>query len=490
MRIPSLLLAAGTLPLAIALASGGDPNPPNERPTEGKLTTPYRVEVLARNLHVPWALAFLPDRRIFFTERTGAVRVMHNDTLLAEPALVIDVAQGNKMGMLGLVADPHFAANHFLYLAYNYRLEPFDEAHPQFRMRVVRYREAHDKLVDPKTLIENIPAWSNHTGGRMRFASDGTLYLTTGDANDPPMAQRLDTYNGKILRINSDGSIPPDNPYIHQQGARPEIWSYGHRNPQGIAFQPGTGKLLETEHGPLGGDEVNWIVPKHNYGWPVIDHRKTQAGMETPLLEFSPSIAPGSASFYHGRTFPELHDNFLVACLRGEGVLRVELDGERVKQVTMLFHRDFGRIRDLYESPEGYLYLSTSQQDPVEGTPRPDDDDDLLLRLVPSTLAPSGHPTYSPSAATLALVAQARTAPPAGSAEAIIATHCSACHGPQMRVGMPQSVTGNHWVYPMDDAALKGIIQHGIPEKGMPPVQGVSDSEVNSLILYLRNQSK
>jgi glucose/arabinose dehydrogenase len=483
----SLGLITATVALGTSLAV--IPNPPNEAPAEGQLTTPYRVEVLARNLHVPWALTFLPDRRIFFTERTGAIRVMHNDKLLPDPALVIDVAQGNKMGMLGLVADPHFAANHFLYVAYNYRLEPFDAAHQQFRMRVARYREDHDKLLDPKTVIEDIPAWSNHTGGRMRFASDGTLYLTTGDANDPPKAQQLDTYNGKILRLNTDGSIPRDNPYVHQTGAHGEIWSYGHRNPQGLDFQPGTGKLLETEHGPLGGDEINWIVAHHNYGWPLIDHRRSQEGMESPLLEFTPSIAPGSASFYRGQTFPELHNNYLVACLRGEGVLRVQLDGDKVTQVTMLFHHTFGRIRDLLESPEGYLYLSTSQQDPVEGTPRPGDDDDLLLRIVPATLAASGHPTYVPLVATLELQRQTHVAP-AGTAEALIAKNCAACHGPQMRAGMPVSVTDHHWIYPMDDAALREIITTGIPTKGMPAAQGLANSDVNSLVLYLRNQSK
>jgi glucose/arabinose dehydrogenase/cytochrome c5 len=461
-------------------------NPEHEAPPEDKISTPYRVEVLAKNLHVPWAMTFLPDRRIIFTERTGAVRVMQNDVLLPEPALVIDVAQGNKMGMLGLVADPHFGSNHFIYVAYDYPLPAEDPAHPEFRMRVVRFREERNKLVAPKTIIENIPAWSNHTGGRMRFAVDGTLYLTTGDANTPPMAQRLDVLNGKILRLNSDGSIPADNPFVHQEGARPEIWSYGHRNPQGFDFQPGTGRILETEHGPLGGDEVNWIVPKHNYGWPVIDHRRTQEGMETAVLEFSPSIAPGSASFYRGKTFPELHDNFLVGCLRGEGILRVQFEDKQVSKVSWLFHHTFGRIREVTESPEGYLYISTSMQDPVEGIPRPGDEDDLMLRIVPASLPPSGHPLYAPSAATLEAQRQVHAAPAAGSVESVIAQHCAACHGPELKVGMPLDVVNNHWIYPMDDAGLASIIHNGIKEKGMPPATGLSDADVASLIKYLR----
>jgi glucose/arabinose dehydrogenase/cytochrome c553 len=488
MRPASFLISL--LPLAFATLLALQANPVGEPPRDGQLTTPYRVEVLARDLHVPWAITFLPDRRIFFTERTGAVRVMHNDQLLPDAALTIDVAQGNKMGMLGLVADPHFARNHFLYLAYDYNVQPVDPAHPQYRMRIVRYVERKDKLIEPKVLLEDIPAWTNHTGGRMRFAPDGTLYITTGDANEPPMAQRPDVLNGKILRIYSDGTVPADNPFVHQRGARPEIWSYGHRNPQGIDFEPGSGRVIETEHGPLGGDEVNWILPGHNYGWPVIDHRKTHEGMESPLLEFSPSIAPGTASFYRGKTFPELKGNVLVGCLRGEGILRIELDGANVRHASWLFHRTFGRIREITESPEGYLYISTSQQDPVEGTPRPGDDDDLLMRVVPASLPTSGHPTYTPSAASVAAHHRASTAPAPGSAEGIIATRCSACHGPQMRVGMPQSVVGNHWIYPMDDTAIRNIITHGIPEKGMPAAQGLSDSDVSALIAYLRAQSK
>ena len=472
-------------PFAVAALHLSQTNPPDQPPGEDQLTTPYRIEVLARNLHVPWALVFLPDRRIFFTERIGAVRVMHDDTLLPEPALTIEPAQGNKMGLLGLVVDPHFSSNHFLYLAYDYTTETTDPAHPEFRMRVVRYREQRDKLVAPKTLIENLPAWSNHTGGRLRFAKDGTLYVTTGDANDPPLAQSLDTYNGKILRLKTDGSAPADNPFVHQQGAHPEIWSYGHRNPQGLDFQPGTGRLLETEHGPLGGDEVNWISPGHNYGWPIIDHRRTEEGMEAPLLEFSPSIAPGSASFYRGNTFPELHNDFLVASLRGEGLLRVKTNGPEVLKVSWLFHHAFGRIREVTESPEGYLYLSTSQQDPVEGRPRPGDEDDLIFRIVPATLAASKHPLYTPSFAALS---SAGTAPKTG-VEGLIARKCSSCHGQQLRVGMPGSVTANGWTYP-DDVTLARIIRGGIAEKGMPAASDLSDADVSSLITYLRAQAR
>lgn len=198
-------------------------NPEHDPVQEGQLSTPYRVEVIAKDLRVPWAIVFLPDRRIFFAERTGKVRVLHDNQLLPAPALVLDVAQGNKMGLLGLAADPDFSHNHFLYLAYNYRFEPFDQEHPRYGLRLARYREVRDKLVEPKTLIGDIPAWSNHTGCRLRFARNGTLFMTTGDANEPPMAQRLDQWNGKILHLNRDGSAASGNPFVGRDGVHPEI---------------------------------------------------------------------------------------------------------------------------------------------------------------------------------------------------------------------------------------------------------------------------
>ena len=373
-------------------------NPEKQPPADGDFSTPYRVEVLAKGLHVPWSIVVLPDKRVFFTERTGAVRVMHHDRLLDAPALTIAVAQGNKMGMLGMAADPHFSAESLSLPGLRLPTRTLRSgADPQFRLRLVRYRELHDKLVEPKTPIENLPAWSNHTGCRLRFAPDGTLYFTDGDANEPAKAQQLSEFNGKIFRVNVDGSPAAGNPFVRKENAHAEIWSYGHRNPQGLDFQPSTGRMIETEHGPLGGDEINWIDPGKNYGWPVIDHRRSQEGMVTPLLEFSPSIAPGSASFYRGSVFPELHNNLLIGCLRGEGILRVEFDGSEPKKVSWLLHKTFGRIRDIAETPEGYLYVSTSMHDAVEGYPRPGEEDDLLLRIVPASLPPSGHPTYKPS---------------------------------------------------------------------------------------------
>ena len=246
--------------------------------------------------------------------------------------------------------------------------------------------------------------------------------------------------------------------------------------------------MIETEHGPLGGDEVNWVAPGKNYGWPVIEHRRTHEGMETPLLEFSPSIAPGSTSFYRGRAFPELTGKVLVACLRGEGLLRVALDGEHVRGTDWLFHHTFGRIRECAESPEGYLYVSTSQQDPDEGHPRPGDHDDLLLRIVPASVPASGLPVFRPGGAdhptAPALAAEAQ---PLVGVRAVIAQNCAPCHGAGLAGGMQKSLVEGQWKYATDDQSIRNIIKNGLPEMGMPPAApAVTPQDVDALVSFIR----
>jgi cytochrome c553 len=211
--------------------------------------------------------------------------------------------------------------------------------------------------------------------------------------------------------------------------------------------------------------------------------------MHRPLLEFTPSIAPGSVSFYRGNAFPELRGNLLVACLRGEGILRVELHRDEPDKVSWLLHRTFGRIRDIAETPEGYLYVSTSQQDPDEGHPRPGEEDDLLLRIVPASLPTAGHTVYQPSAEWLETLKVERRGQPAGTVEATIARKCASCHGPHLRDSMPTGVANDGWKYPLDDAALKRVIIGGIPSKAMPSARDLSDKEVQQLVDYLRAQS-
>ena len=190
-----------------------------------------------------------------------------------------------------------------------------------------------------------------------------------------------------MLFRSDDGSIPPDNPFVKQQGARGEIWTYGNRNPQGIAWQPGTNAVFETEHGPsgfegkgFGGDEVNILEPGKNYGWPEIHHNDTREGMVSPLLEYTPACAPGSAMFYTGTQFPGMGGNFLFGCLAGKRIIRVVLDGRRVVSQENLLENAFGRIREMEQGPDGYIYFSTSNRD---GRGSPASDDDRIMRLVP-----------------------------------------------------------------------------------------------------------
>lgn len=341
----------------------------------------FQVETFVGGLQVPWSIVFAPDGRMIFTERPGRVRVVENGRLRDAPlATIDDVRAASESGLMSLALHPEFAANHLLYLAYAYAGDGGQ------RVRVVRYRETGSALVDRKVLIENIPAAQYHAGCRLRFGPDGKLYITTGDATERSLAQRLDSLAGKTLRLNDDGSVPTDNPFVGQQNSRPEIWSYGHRNAQGLDWQPGTNLQFQTEHGPSGfdgpggGDEVNIVERGKNYGWPTIHHRESRAGMESPLLEYTPAVAPASAMFYRGSAFPQFRGNFFFGCLRGETIIRVVLDGRRVVSQERLLEKKFGRIRDVTEGPDGAIYFSTSNKD---GRGTPASNDDRILRLVP-----------------------------------------------------------------------------------------------------------
>jgi glucose/arabinose dehydrogenase len=340
----------------------------------------FRVETVVGGLEVPWSIVFTPDGRMLIAERPGRVRVFENGKLREKPLAVIeDVERGSESGLMGLALHPQFAQNHFLYLAYAYNSDGV-------KVRVVRFRETGAALTDRKLIIEGIPAARFHAGTRLRFGPDGKLYLTTGDAAQKELGQRLDTLAGKTLRLNDDGTVPSDNPFVGQPNARPEIWSYGHRNAQGIDFQPVTGLMFQTEHGPSGfdgpggGDEVNIVERGKNYGWATIHHRETKPGLESPLLEYTPACAPASGTFYRGSAFPSMRGNFFFGCLRGERIIRVVLDGRRVVSQENLFEKQYGRIRDIAEGPDGAIYFSTSNRD---GRGSPAKDDDRIMRLVP-----------------------------------------------------------------------------------------------------------
>lgn len=473
--------AVGILALLLCTASLAQTN--NPVPAEGLLTTPYRVEIVASNLQAPWSIVFAPDKRLFFSERPGWVRIIQGGHVSPEPALLLtNVSPSVKMGLLGLALDPGFGSNHFVFLAYNY-----DLGGERYRMRIVRYREQAGRFIDPVTLLENIPAYRNHTGGRLLFGPDGCLYITTGDANDPPRAQQLDSLAGKILRLNPDGSIPKDNPFLKQTNAHPAVWSYGHRNPQGLAFQPGTGTLFAPEHGPDHGDEINKIEQGANYGWPIIHHRASREGLRAPLLEFTPAIGPAAALFYKGSAFPELQGSLLVGCLRGESILRVSLQQGRPLAVERLLHRQYGRIREVTEGPDGYIYFTTSQNDPPEGTPRPGYD--YILRIVPESAPPTGAPLAAEwkGPQTVDPVLN----PGSTNALELIATFCAPCHGPGLRGGMQKGLLQGNWQFAKDDESLRRVIQRGLAEKGMPAFEGaLNGDQVASLMTYLRDNQE
>ena len=340
----------------------------------------FRVETLASGLEVPWSIVWAPDGRMLFTERPGRVRVFDNGQLRAEPlATIPDVEPSGESGLMSIALHPQFATNHFLYVSYAYKGDGQ-------LVRVVRYRETETGLADRKVIIENIPAAQYHAGCRLRFGPDAKLYITTGDATKRDLAQQLDSLAGKTLRLNDDGTVPADNPFVGQQNARPEIWSYGHRNAQGLDWQPGSNLMFQTEHGPSGfdgpggGDEVNIVERGKNYGWPLIHHRETRAGLEPPLLEYTPACAPASGTFYRGTSFAQFRGNFFFGCLKGERIIRVVLDGRRVVSQEPLLEKKYGRIRDVAEGPDGALYFSTSNKD---GRGKPAPDDDRIIRLTP-----------------------------------------------------------------------------------------------------------
>ena len=342
-----------TLPIPEPGQSGGNNNNNNTR---------SGVQVLAQNLDVPWAIDIAEDGRLFFTERTGSVMVVDkNGSLLSDPVAYINVMQNGESGLLGLVLHPNFTENHLLYVYHTY------SNNSAVLNKVLMLTENDNKIVESKVIIDNIPAAERNDGGRIKFGPDGKLYIATGDAQQPELAQDAGSLAGKILRLNSDGSIPEDNPF---EGS--PVYSYGHRNIQGLTWHPLSEDLYASEHGPEGNDEINLIKPGSNYGWPIEDCNAEK--FEKPILCFNPAVAPA------GMTFAALdrlgyQNDILLATLKAQHIRLVDLESDVESNILT----GFGRIRDIVEAADGSLYVATSNRD---GRAVPSQNDDKILRII------------------------------------------------------------------------------------------------------------
>ncbi len=361
---------------------------PAQTPGEGTATAApspasertFKVAVVASNLEVPWALAFSqnlpgvgPGNYLLFTERPGRVRLIADGRLQSEPVATLPVTTVGEAGLLGLALDPDFAANGYLYVMYTHR------ADFGLRNRISRLTLHGTRAGDEKVLLDDIPGAAIHDGGGLAFGPDGKLYATTGDAAQGSLAQDLSSPAGKVLRLNPDGSMPTDNPF-----AGSPVFTYGHRNSEGLAWHPRSGQPFVVEHGPAAHDEVNRLSAGSNYGWPHAVGMARDARFVDPVHESgSQTWAPAGAAFYAGGQSPQWEDNLFFGALRGRHLHRLALGGHEATQVIAeegLFGGEYGRIRAVAVGPEGALYFSTSNRD---GRGQPAADDDRILRLVP-----------------------------------------------------------------------------------------------------------
>ena len=318
-----------------------------------------------------WGMAFLPDGRMLVTELDGNLRILEPGRRPSDPLPGLPRIEAyGQGGLMDVALDPDFAANRRIYLSH------IADTADGWTTAVSRARLDGGRLHGFETVFTGRAAGrgGRHFGSRLRFAQDGKLFVTIGDRGYRPGAQDLGTHAGAVLRLNPDGTAPPDNPFASRPGALPEIWSWGHRNPQGLAFDPETGRLWSQEHGPRGGDEVNLVRRGRNYGWPVITYGRNYSGtkitdetarpgMEQPATYWTPSIAPSGLTVYRGDKFPLWNGNLFVGALRAQLLVRLELDGGRVVHEERLL-TDFGnRIRDVHTGPDGLIYLLLDEND-------------------------------------------------------------------------------------------------------------------------------
>ena len=366
--LTALVLAGGLVLGAPMLTQAQAPRSPTPKPVDGAV----RAETVAQGLEHPWALAFLPDGHLLVTERPGRLRLVERDGRLSKPiAGVPPVLARGQGGLLDVALDPRFADNRLVYLSY---AEPGEGG--TAGTAVARGRLSDGRLEDVQMIYRQRPKveGANHFGSRLVFARDGTLFVTQGERFDyADQAQDLSSGLGKIMRIHPDGAVPRDNPFVGRDGARPEIWSYSHRNIQSAALHPQTGQLWIVEHGARGGDELNQVEAGKNYGWPVIAYGvhysgakigegTAKPGMEQPIYYWDPVIAPSGMVFYTGEAFPEWQGSILIGSLQPGGLVRLTLDGGRVAREERYLADLDARIRDVQQGPDGLLYLVTDHR--------------------------------------------------------------------------------------------------------------------------------
>ena len=328
----------------------------------------FRVVPLVSGLVHPWSLVFLPDGDLLITERPGRLRVVRHGRLLEEPiAGVPVVASTGQGGLLDVVLHPNFATNRLLCLAYSRRDSDGNGT------AIICSKLVGDRLVNSRVIFAAEPSLrgGKHFGCRLAFDVNGNLYATLGDRGIRALAQALSSHPGSVIRIDLSGDALADNPFVHREDAQPEIFTYGNRNPQGLAWQPQTGVLWMHEHGPRGGDELNQVIAGTNYGWPVISYGKEywsrkavgegthKIGMAQPVHYWVPSIAPSGMAFYSGSRFPQWQGNLFIGSLKFGELVRLEINASQVIHEERLLNGDFGRIRDVRLGPDELIYLLT-----------------------------------------------------------------------------------------------------------------------------------
>lgn len=355
-------------------------HPPKDVIKSEKLT--FTVDTVVSGLKVPWGLAFLPNGDMLIADRSGELRLFQNGKLHPDPIKGLpEVRAKGQGGLFDLELHPNYEENGWIYMSFASPAKK-DEEGEGANTEFVRAKLKNHELVNVESLFKASPNYkkNNHFGGRIEFDNDGYLYLSIGDRQGRDENQTVNNYRGKVFRLNDDGSIPKDNPFVGQKDAKPETFSYGHRNPQGLAMNPVTGDIWEHEHGPKGGDEINIIRKGHNYGWPAITYGinysgtiitkdTVREGMDQPVTFWRPSIAPCGMDFVTSDKYENWKNNLLVGSLRFRYIKRVEIENDEVvHQETLL--DGIGRVRVIREAPDGYIYVG------VEGP-------GMVIRLVP-----------------------------------------------------------------------------------------------------------